>query len=1568
MSGQSARWGFYFSDLLVARRVLEHQLATARAEMNGTAPPGALVIAVESALPNSPRDWDIQELRHDGVFVIEEVKSGPIDAAARRVLWARIRNAVAAAPETPFVPRLTTNQTNPTLHPEFWRALPTQSGTTIPGNRLTRFESAEELAAEALYHLTSSDAQFNGTPPLAERRAREVLAAFEFVDSIGADELEHLVESLVDLFSKSLGGKQVCDALIGDLVRRAASPDPVLRQFSPEEICASVTLLADLSQFSASERRLWTNLKDASAPFEPSSGSNLAYQEWRTVQPGLASVLPSGSAWPSRLALIGRGGLGKTLTLGRIHCEAALLGPALWVSGSDLSGKDPREFAGALMVGAVATGATRAAPLSVFIDGFENAGSDSVELGKMLAAIATASMGVNVRVTISARASTWSSLAGSQQSVTGWTWCELNEWSAELVSALLVDSQRCSVAPELLRLLQTPFLLDLFLRTFGRDEQIPAGLQTRHAILNAYWDRRVLPTNGAGSAERRAELDKACEEEAHGRARHLLTGAAAATLVSEGVFILRRGLSIFRHALLRDFALLCWAVNRSAEGISVLSTLGTVAGPLVRWGALRAAIEAAVSPEEFNADFPKLHVLVSQRTLASTQAAIQVADVLGELEDPSLVDLPRMVRDCSPALDSRFVERVLIAATIARNPAWLAWLANLPEDSDWPNNETWVGVLFFGLVQNYLTVIAKGKGVTALARAVAKRLRSWSCSPKFAEALRSSEAHRWASLLPLVAAHVPEEATLDWVLANVGRNWGSRWGGLEALTLLIVEARIQNIVLPSYKTVSLYLEGSGLKATNDGIREDPSVAKYPNQDHQRTAVALLGEGAKAHRGLLHECPDIFLPVVFERLAGMARETAEEHEKRFSEHFPDVDFQPPTSEPKAQLDSRLAQAPVPNSPPDALGRIVDDVQPSLADHERDRIVQGLKSLLGELQLTPTGLREVYWRAAREGTSATALILLIECLVESYPHERDLLCEILSHQNLFQVPSAHACLHDAVAQVWPTLSEPQKQGVFGAIKQVATSPSFEGKYYVAPLLLAVPESERPIEFNYYFELFELRGLAPHIARDIPHRITYGSSALELAEQSPIVRPWLEMVKVATGHTAQTDDQFKEVIKSLVSALGELPDPSAAAQCPEAFIGVEKVLSADWHRNRGKASMISEADLRRIVGWCFAVIRANPPTALNEDCGEVEVESVPRTGFQHPFVLALKILDVVLVWECFENDRPALFQEVDKHFTGLSETLAWHFLRSIRAWHWLKFGPNTFWRLIEIIGNAPGVLSVALTHVAQAQPLPRRETIERWLTSASFFDGRSNQQVSKLSWNVGHLLGANYAAEPIGTNGGARELVHSLLCGRTGAFSAPEPRASFADGVTFGAKARLVELRPCEAVEVSRFGELCRAVWAELRQASEEQSNHVLYVTHPLRVALKVEGGVSSQALVWDAVEPILVEVIESGRVSVVYTLVFQLRDLGPVLGWPRLSTLVRALIVRVAASDLSEPAAPGHGWVMVLEHACELFEKLAIQTGVTVETSNLLYDALEVWGNRGIHKALETTYRLRTFPPS
>jgi hypothetical protein len=255
--GTTARFGFLFSDLLVIKRVLQHLVNVRIAEIEGGEPPPSPIFHVESApspsntsSDGSP-DWDILEERpgNPHIFILEEVKSGPLGAEARKALWKRLRQTAAELDQHGrfrLVPRLSTNADNPTTHEDRWIELPqtvSRITTISPPSAVT---SAETLAHEALHYLTHVDAGEALSQALTPERARELIENFEFENTTSAITLEAEVEQLIGQLSFQLGVKEFCDALVGDLYRRAASTDPERHQFRIEDIRSSSAVLQHL--------------------------------------------------------------------------------------------------------------------------------------------------------------------------------------------------------------------------------------------------------------------------------------------------------------------------------------------------------------------------------------------------------------------------------------------------------------------------------------------------------------------------------------------------------------------------------------------------------------------------------------------------------------------------------------------------------------------------------------------------------------------------------------------------------------------------------------------------------------------------------------------------------------------------------------------------------------------------------------------------------------------------------------------------------------------------------------------------------------------------------------------------------------------------------------------------------------------------------------------------------------------------------------------------------------------------------------------------------------------------
>ena len=560
--GIPARFGFRFSDLVLIGRALQSLLANRKARIEGVPEPVPVLYLVESpAVAGGEPLWDIVEATGDGGVVVEEVKSAPLDANDRITLWQRIRRTAVTTNAARVSSRLTTNESNPTPRPEWWLELPSRAALVLAANEdPSRVTSASALAREALFHLTTPGGPDEKALSLAE--ARDVLSRFSF-ETVGEEEVLADVERNVSALSNGLAVRDLCNALSGEIDRRASSSDQGLHKFSAEDLYRSSEVLAKLADVPGPAAHEWQRLRAIGRiPARDRAGGALAYQPWNEVQPEVAEAL---ALRPARLALVGRGGLGKSVLLQRIFAETDSNVEALWLTGHDLRGVPVDELASCLELGSfVCTREGRS--LLVLIDALESAGDTSEALRSLLSSLGRISAGT--RVVISIRDTQWRACQGATDSVPRWVAAPLMDWGLERVRSLVKASRRPSIGPELLQLLSTPLLLDLFLRTFGTEGDVPTGLESRHAVLEAYWRHRVLPDGPPASADRRTRLMQAASEEANGNRLHDLTGPHAAELASEGIFSSERGRYSFRHPLLRDFALGEWAIATAGRRLS----------------------------------------------------------------------------------------------------------------------------------------------------------------------------------------------------------------------------------------------------------------------------------------------------------------------------------------------------------------------------------------------------------------------------------------------------------------------------------------------------------------------------------------------------------------------------------------------------------------------------------------------------------------------------------------------------------------------------------------------------------------------------------------------------------------------------------------------------------------------------------------------------------------------------------------------------------------------------------------------------------------------------------------
>ncbi|WP_140874036.1 hypothetical protein [Myxococcus xanthus] len=1632
--GRSARFGFLYSDLVVIRRILEHLLQRQVALIEGRQLPTSPIFYVESTIaPDNAPDWDILEERATPVrqVVLEEVKSGPLKAKDRRIFWRRIRRTVSRMEneERQLIPRLTINRDNPTKHQDRWNNLRVEieQCSEIPEDS-PDFTSAKALAQEAIYHLThvtdepqtEDDKEPKRPPvqpeqndrPLSLECAKSVLGLFEFNNTHGADAMEMEVEDLVGLLSFGLPVKELCANLIGNMYQRATAEDPALRQFTADDVLFSLGALQRLSEVPQEDAIIWQSWSRRSENTladncEPPPPPGLPYQDWHEVQPTVAKALENGA--PPLLALIGRGGLGKSVLLERLHRQSAETeNTTIWITGFDLQGKTPKQVASVLGLGAFVS-SIKQESLHVFIDAIENATDSASDLGALVASLSDLSGLGKAHITLSIRSVTWGKLAGSQEKAPRWVAVELSDWHPARVRELVRDSQRPEIGPELLRLLCTPLLLDLFLRTFGVADAVPAGMQTRHAVMSAYWERRILPPENPDSDRRLETLTNCCSEEAKGRSRHTVIGSIAHQLASEGVFSQQNGAWAFRHPLIRDFAMMQWAAMHEHSPGDIVATLESITDSLSRWGAIRAAIEATSEHGARRSTMPPTEELVREMSRRGTSLLMVAAEVLGQIDDSSTVNLGRILDSTSPIESTTaFIERIFDLARLARNTTWMQWVASLPSKPEWAEATPWMGRRLLHLIIEWLDAISRNepettdKDILALRSACALRVRNWSVAPKLGTVVAGEQGFNLLTLTSFVAKHLPNQNTLEWLAAIAqGTPW-ARYATLNALPMIVSRAQSKGEPLDGKILANVYCEAANLARTDSGLCDGPEETALPNGTYMRTQVVLLGHDShkQGHRGLLRESPEVFLPVAFDILSGFSAAEQAKQAARQDSFDGAVSTLFEFDKPSAEIDEierQLIEAYPPNlSEGTALAGLIDDTGYKGYATEAAFIINALENLIQEdLETNGDFIKNTYWPAAQNSHSITSWLILLKSLTGSPSDDSDLIDALLTAQPLYFLLDAHFQLHKLLSFRWPLLDSEKREIILNNIKNIARADWMRGMYVVAALASAIPGEDRPNWMHPFFELCRLQGLPPapsNFESDAHVSVSWINPQPTESDSALLRSPWEEVSRQRLGQLDPERDAFQDALRALKTALtGSLPEPEEVMEVPnlqqalyDIFVGI------DLRRSAGKAIPneleLSPDEVRRLIYWSFEVLRRCQMGNLASDRTPVKAHGTPASGSHHPWVVTLEFSGRALRRPEVDDDlelNRVLFEEIGRRLVDPPPGLLWYLFRAISPYHWVRpesSGSGLLKSLLFERVRDPGALTLAFWHAWALGGSDSRRAFHHWLCKQGALaeDGDWEGFAGASGIFLGHCAFVLERSEP----NPLRLLVDELLLHppKEGLLSRASAYRAWCLGVAFGAKDEIRTIGKNEPPGIyADFGLLANSIWerVKIRVDNKHEALFVIYLLHSLEpkpastessAEIPAAQRKENTRLLWISLEPTILSMATEGTAADVFSLVSGvLREgLASILDPADFASLIAALHARAVSlgTRLTEGLSRnGHDWIDVFNTGAELIMTVATSQGSTSTMKGRLHEMLQEWATLKIPRAPEMARLIR-----
>ncbi|WP_162159771.1 ATP-binding protein [Cystobacter fuscus] len=1586
-----------FSDYVLIERILRHIVHIRVASIEDRPPPITPIFRIEAPVaPDLPVEWDVQEeLTGDPkILIFEEVKSGDLKKKDRLALWTRIRKtAVALGTEQKLIPRLKVNSDNLPSNPNRWRALGSNAMTAQGTRPIKKVNSASKFAEEALYTLTHA----KGEAPLSIEQARKILKLFVFDETIGAAKLIEDIEDQIRKLAVGLGIEELRAMLLGFVSEFGASSTPARHEFRPEELGAKIGIMEKLIKVDPSSATAWRQLrggnsriaagKTAVVPFSPGA---LAYQDWRTVQPSVSQEFIDR---PSLVAITGRGGLGKTVILKKLAEEAEEKNRlVVRLEGNDLRAYSPNELVQALELGAF-VGANEGRPLEVYIDAFENAADESARLKEFIAALSSVSKGSHVRVLLSIRATEWTQIMGSQERVPSWRRVQLLDWSNEIVSALAITSRR-KAEPSLLALLRTPLVLDLFLRTFSAESSVPENLQTRHALLRAYWERRVLPSDNVSAPARRHLLLRYAEEEASGVFIHESQDEAAQQLASEGVLIGEGGAFAFRHALLRDFTIVMWLAVSEGGATGIINRLAKIKNGVARWQSARALIDASNSERgSLFGSLPTYWELV--RKMVQSPGMIEVAsDALCELEDPSNLDLTTLVEGVNESVAATFIVRLLISAKSSANIRWLVPLASLPEDADWAQRTDWIHSEFLRHAADLLEFVWKEANhedcsrFAGSAKAVAIRLREWSSATKFRDLMKNFEGH----LMIIVAQHAPSVSTLNWLRDRSDGNsryWFTRWKALEALLFLVSGAQAIGLTLRESDVLAVYLFGSGLKLVDGVVSSDASIGSWPNQDYERTNIALLGEGIDKHSlGLLDALPNTFLPIVFGMLVGLAQEENERSREALrnirtglESLFPSETSFVDNSEAGTLERTLQARAGTPLRQEDVLDRLVDDVDGyDINDHadERGRLIHALEIRLTDSANTGDDfIAKKYWPACKCSRSATAWLLLLEAEAKNgFPHP-EIVDELLAKKPLYHIQQATSCLHVAIKARWTGMSSDTQKCVINRIAERRRSPVL-GLYDVAPLLVAIPVRDQPEELKDYIRLYELRGVDPAPNEKQENIKVFHEGAKTSQHESEPKNPWEKFF--ALSRISINSDEFiiAAATRSLKDAIGvEFPSMQMLEKDATPLVAIEMFLETLRRRVAAGRQEVSEALLRdELVGiacWAFDVARSCSVARLNADREIVSVRQAPQDKHLSPWRNAIGVIDETLKHPSLIGNRELtarLMEEVRRVSHDVSPKVAACIFLTVGPNHWRQGGFAEITLLNELLLSSiesPGGLDLGLANVAWVLPEDKFQRLAETILAR----GRA-AEYTRVAKTLGQQMGARAMLRVSGERSCIMVLILQWLRARpvSGLFEQESIYKLWVQSVALGAQS-LIFSRSWENEIVVDYVLLVESCWNALRTVPVESVQmFVNSVFLPVFNIPREQGRPQTEVrALWQRLLPMASSVALEGKEDDVFSLVFPLRGHQVVeqLGVESLRPLIDGLdqrAVRLGERLRSAPLNNGHYWLDVYGYAIKFLQTVVTATGGD-QLREYVHEVLQRWSRLGIEEAVLAARKIRDY---